>query len=130
MNSNSKLEAALELASRGFHVFPVVANSKLPLIDGWQRRATTDPDTIRRWWTCPVMGTEQDHNVGICTSRFNGADHLVVLDVDNKEGRDGMATLGAVTADHPLPATLHQKTPSGGQHFIFRTAKPLRKMKC
>lgn len=41
-----------------------------------------------------------------------------VLDVD---GADGLATLGALEAEHgPLPATLTATTGSGGRHYLFR----------
>lgn len=121
------LNDALALAQRGFHVFPVVHGSKTPLIQEWQNKATTDEATIRQWWTCPITGWEKDHNIGICTSRFNCSDHLVVLDLDKKDGRDGVLELGNLLIDNgPLPTSFRQKTPSGGEHIAFRTQRKIK----
>ena len=73
------LEDALYLADKGLPVFPCRFNSKLPLIPSFSREATTDPEKIRNWWTDPVTGMEQPHNIGIAT------DKLTVVDVDNKD---------------------------------------------
>jgi hypothetical protein len=123
----SKLDSALELAASGFHVFPLVPGSKFPLIDGWQRKATRDPEQIRRWWLCPVMGIEQDFNIGISTSRFGDDQALVVIDVDNKGDKHGDDELLKLElAGHDFPATYEQITPTGGRHLVYLVDKPLR----
>ena len=47
----STLDAALDLAQRGFHVIPIIPGEKYPPITKWQDHATVDPTTITEWWT-------------------------------------------------------------------------------
>ena len=119
----NKLQKALELAEYGFHVFPLVPDSKLPLIDGWQARATRNKDTVVGWWTCPVLEIVQDYNIGICTSRFGDDKALLVIDVDNKNGKNGSASLKELEG---LKPTLTSETPTGGKHIIFIVDKGVK----
>ena len=64
------LDHALALAAAGFFVFPLEAGTKVPAIDAYPKRATRDQEQIRRWWTCPVMGTLRPYNIGISTDRW------------------------------------------------------------
>jgi hypothetical protein len=113
---DDKLDRALALAALGFRVFPLVEGGKVPAIDGWQAKASSDPERIRRWWVGPVMGWEQDYNIGIATGHG-----LAVLDVDDKGDRRGSEALAALEREHgPLPATLVSRTPSGGRHIYLR----------
>lgn len=71
------LQAALWYASVGLHVFPLQPRVKIPYRGsrGFED-ATTDPDTIARWWTA-APGS----NIGIATG------HLVdVIDIDGPNG--------------------------------------------
>lgn len=107
-------EAALAWAARGFKVFPIAAGTKKPLVADFPAVATCDPDEVRALWTDPVMdGWALPHNVGVLT----GGD-LLVLDVDTKRGKPGLASLAALELGEP---TLTVRTPSGGQHLYFRT---------
>lgn len=121
-------QAALDLASRGFHVFPLVPNSKLPLINDFPEVATTDPEQIKRFWVDPVLNLVQPFNVGISTTRFgNAGEALVVVDVDNKDNRNGAETLVELELNGAdLPNTYTQTTPSGGSHIVFRTPRALK----
>jgi hypothetical protein len=100
---------ALELAGRGFRVFPLRENDWRPQIKGWVDAATTDEATIRRWWAQWPKG-----NVGVATGQG-----LVVIDIDNKKGKNGSASF----ADLDLPIesldTFTVETPSGGRHVYF-----------
>lgn len=99
-----KIEAALHLASRyGFRVFPLRENGTTPIWEGWPETATTDEATIRAWWS------GANWNVGICTTG------LVVVDVDTKNGRAGLASWEALGA----PDTLTVRTKSGGFHHYY-----------
>jgi putative DNA primase/helicase len=52
--SGPPLDLALAWARLGFRVHPAhpdPAAAKKPLIEGYQKKATTDPRQIRRWWT-------------------------------------------------------------------------------
>lgn len=97
-----------------FKVFPATLTPdgrKVPLIKGWQELATDEPEQLALWqdlfrdrlkfWGVPC----------------GPANDLLVLDVDVKGG--GLETLKALQ----IPATLTQRTPSGGAHFFFRYPK-------
>jgi hypothetical protein len=138
------LEVALETAARGWPVVPLVPGGKRPALHGlascrgtgacagghlrWERRATTDPDRIRRAWSYGPP-----YNVGIACGRAG----LVVVDLDQPDpddpadvppgewaqlgitcGADVLAVL-AERAGQPIPATYTVDTPSGGRHLYF-----------
>jgi hypothetical protein len=110
----SKLAAALAWAARGFRVFPLSEGRKEPAFEGsWLGFATDDPDTIRRYWTDPVLGTERDYNVGLDTTGH------VVVDIDCKFGKDGYNQYMHLGASWD---TLTVRTPSGGYHLYFEGA--------
>lgn len=122
----SFLNQALKLASQGFYVFPLQPNGKLPQIDDFPNRATKDPEQIKKWWTCPVTGWEQPCNVGISTTKYNGTQALIVVDVDNKNGKDGNGELLKLElAGFDFIETMSQKTPTGGHHLIYRNQFPV-----
>jgi len=102
--TKSKLEHALWLAGRGFRVFPLVINGKTPLIKDFKNRATNNPDRIKSFWTDPVMGVEQNYNIGVPT------DDLIVVDIDYRKG--------ATTDGFSFPKTVTQQTPNG-EHWIY-----------
>ncbi|MDE2320357.1 MAG: bifunctional DNA primase/polymerase, partial [candidate division NC10 bacterium] len=105
------LDAALDYARRGWPVFPCDSPGKTPKIKDWPNQATTDPATIRQWWT------RWPHaNIGIPTGERSG---FFVLDVDPRHGGDD--TLRDLEAQHgALPATVEAQTGGGGQHILFR----------
>jgi hypothetical protein len=134
----STLEHALDLAARGFWVFPVlpkghtykdrndkeqVSDGKHPAVTGWQKWATTDPGRITRFWT-----RNPGYNIGISTSVFgaDGGCALVAVDVDTKKGKKGLVSLAAVDMEFGLPDTLSHSTPSGGKHLLYLCDVPLK----
>ncbi|MER5504168.1 bifunctional DNA primase/polymerase [Streptomyces sp. NPDC002766] len=135
-----QLTFALDAASRGWHVFPVIPGDKRPAVRDWETRATTDRERITRCWT------HAPYNVGIAT----GPSGLVVVDLDVPKGpddtppaawaqpdiHDGVGVLFALRerhgADEPLvacephngfrellPAAHIVKTYSGGTHLYY-----------
>ena len=112
------LRSALELADRGWHVFPCALGGKQPALRGnWQNHATTDPDRIRAWWA------GRAYNIGISC----GPSGLVVVDLDvpKDHGRgqaSGVASLARLCRQSgqrfPLQ-TFTVATPSGGFHLYF-----------
>lgn len=121
------LAVALELAAKGFHVFPLVADTKLPAIDDFPNCASRDPELIRAWWTDGLMGWEQPYNVGISTSRFGDNQALVVIDVDNKGKKRGSEDLFALELEgFSLPETYTQVTPTLGEHIVLHTPQALK----
>lgn len=124
------VRAALAYAARGIPVFPcaLINGAKKPLTK-WgkggnqsaplnQRKATTDPDTIRAWWNKNPLAM-----IGMPTGEVSG---LVVLDVDRKNGKDGLENLLAAGFDPFAMTPVVAKTPSGGLHFFMRYSGPLK----
>jgi hypothetical protein len=107
----------LDLAARGWALFPVLPGRKQPAIARWEQRATTDPERIMRFFT-----THPEHNAGIAC----GPSGLYVIDCDTPkgepgDGRDGWAVLRELAAGRGgLPDTWAVTTPSGGRHLYFR----------
>lgn len=101
-DSNPFITAALAYAARGWRVHPLRPRDKLPTLQRWPERASTDPDTIRRWWA-----KEPTANIGIATGSG-----LLVLDVDGDEGRESLN-------GHHLPPTVCALTGGGGIHYLF-----------
>jgi hypothetical protein len=89
--------AAVDYAARGWHVFPLWPGSKAPAVpDQWERRATTDLDLIRRWWSA------RPYNIGIAV----GPSGLYVVDLDvPKPGRPPMARFAGAAATTATTAT-------------------------
>lgn len=120
----TKLDYALELAQRGFYVFPIQEGCKTPPLTKWHKggpgeRATTDPEIIRGWWTKWPKA-----NIGIATEPSG----LLVVDVDVKKGKEGewaYCMLDGVLGSAPWPKTLQAHTPSGGWHDYFKVDTPV-----
>jgi hypothetical protein len=126
------LRSAVELAARGWHVFPCVRGGKRPALrENWQQLATADVERVRAWWG------RSPYNIGIAC----GPSGLVVVDLDvsrapaGEQARErageragermtghGADVLAALCRHHgePYPAdTYAVATPSGGQHLYF-----------
>jgi hypothetical protein len=135
LDGSAQLAAALDAASRRWHVFPLRFGDKRPAIPAWEDRATTDPDRIARCWT------HAPYNVGIAT----GPSGLVVIDLDRPKHpddtppaewaehgvTDGADVLAVLCERHgqPFPAdTYTVRTWSGGTHLYFAApeGEPLR----
>lgn len=115
-------ECAQKLAEKGFYIFPVRPNSKLPAIKDFPNIATRSIATIDKWWT-----ENPSYNVGISTSKFRDDEALVVIDVDNKGDKKGDDEVFRLELEgKEFPETLEQRTPTGGRHFIYSTPLPLR----
>jgi hypothetical protein len=112
----SKLEAALAYAARGFPVFPVVARGKEPAVDRWREEATTDPETIRSWW-----GEFPEDNIGIACGP---APAPWVLDCDD---HSAVARVDALFQEHGGLAErpLVSRT-AKGLHLLFAGRDDLR----
>ncbi|PZF87673.1 bifunctional DNA primase/polymerase [Micromonospora endophytica] len=130
------LTAALGHAERGWHVFPLRPDDKRPAFPdhpadrcagrdprcraghvGWEARATTDPDRIRRAWTVRPYG------IGIAC----GPSRLVVVDLDTPKepetgGRDGVAVLAELADAHgaTIDPTYTVITGRGGTHLYYQ----------
>jgi hypothetical protein len=112
-----KVDAAVQWARRGFRVFPCLPDepgkegnerrAKKPVWEGWTEWATADEATIRSWWGA------HEFNIGVLTT------DMVVVDIDTKPGKDGMASWMQVYGGFE---TLMVRTPSGGYHLYYTGA--------
>ena len=113
---NDAQETAQLLAAAGFDIFPCEKNGKLPVIKGFPERATRDPKQVEKW----LGGNNAGRNYGVSTSRYGDGKALLVVDVDDKDGRTGSATILQLEMQgFELPRTFEQSTPSGGRHLIY-----------
>ncbi|MFF4228997.1 bifunctional DNA primase/polymerase [Streptomyces sp. NPDC001820] len=127
--------AAMALAERGWHVFPLRPGDKRPAITKWEARANTDPARIARCWA------HAPYNIGIAS----GPSGLVVVDLDMAKSEDdipptawalpgvtnGADVLAVLCERHgqPFPGeTFTVRTWSGGTHLYFTApeGEPLR----
>lgn len=115
---------ALSLASKGFYIFPIVPNTKIPPKGfHFKEEATRDLTKIKHWWT----NGYSNHNIGIFTEKFRESEALLVIDVDQKEGNVGENELIKLELEGlDFPVTAEQRTPSGGRHLIYKTREPVR----
>src|SRR5262249_35981223 len=112
-------DAAADLISLGFKVFPVVPGRKVPLIGAWQREASDDLEPIAAW-----ANQWPNANIGVATGIMSG---VIVIDIDVKDGRNGQATFDALAKQgKTLPPSPTVMTPSGGAHRFFRVVRGIR----
>jgi hypothetical protein len=110
---SANLAVALAYARAGIPVFPCDTR-KRPLTARGHHDATTNGDTIRRWWA-----RWPNALVGIPTGRDSG---VWVLDIDGEAGRHSLnALLARLGLDSIADLTACvSRTPSGGMHLIFQ----------
>lgn len=144
-SADSLREVALAAAARGWHVFPLRPDDKRPAFPdhpadactgrdprcraghvGWEARATTDPERIRRGWASVPYG------VGIAC----GPSRLVVVDLDVRKpnqappaawqdcdfttGADVLAHLTGPDTGRTVDPTYTVTTGRGGTHLYYR----------
>ena len=115
---------ALEFASRGWPVFPLIENSKEPKTIHGFKDATVDEYTIRCWWS-----KFPDANIGIATGQQSG---LFVVDIDKKNGVDGnqaadefrLTECSTYTVKTPNGFHLYFKYPDTGAYGCAVAARP------
>ncbi|MEX1078491.1 MAG: AAA family ATPase [Homoserinimonas sp.] len=105
------LEEALGYASRGFYVLPLKPGRKDPMTaHGWHD-ATTDAEQLATWW-----GQRPAANIGLAT----GPSGVAVVDVDVKDGKQGLASFDELTRGVDLDSAVIARTASGGRHYYVR----------
>lgn len=114
-------QAAEALADAGIPVFPFElvpdprpgkSPRKKPSITDWRAKAATDKAQIRRWFAKHperMPGIPMGHRTG-----------LAVLDVDQKNGKDGFAELRAMGLDPEALSPVIVQSPGGSLHLYFR----------
>src|SRR5262245_9706748 len=115
----SMLEAALTYARYGWPVFPCWPKDKKPATAPGFYDATLDLERIKRFWqTYPL------HLIATPTGARTG---IFCVDLDCKDGKDGVADWTQLVAEHgEPPPTLSSTTASGGRHLIFQHHDGLR----
>src|SRR5215472_4718974 len=116
VNDQPNLTAALSLAAAGLPVFPAGAD-KRPLLAGWQEKASTEEEQLRKWW---------DSHPTALPAIVVGRAGLVVIDCDRHPGGDDgikafnrlLSANGGNLADVPIT-----KTANGGAHLFFKQPK-------
>jgi RecA-family ATPase len=92
MGADRRFErAALDLAERGYFVFPCRPRGKEPLTERGYKDASRDERRILHWWD-----RHPTANVGVAC----GASGIVVLDVDTKHGADPKGVMGQLEIEH------------------------------
>jgi hypothetical protein len=120
MPQNPLLQSALRYASWGWHVLPVVPDSKLPACQHGVNDATTNPEQIRKWWEA-----SPNCNIGIAAGRKSG---IVVFDIDPRNGGNDSWLDWCIEHGEP-PEGQQQLTAGGGQHFIANYIDGLKSCK-
>lgn len=108
--TDTKRQAAIAWASRGFRVFPLWPGTKVPVSEGWTEWATANPADVWQLWTDALSGWPRDYNIGVLTN------DMIVVDADTKAGKRGVESFQALDLSQD---TLVVRTPSGGYHFYY-----------
>src|ERR1043165_518097 len=104
----SFIDSAKRLQQMGFYVFPLVPNGKAAAVAEFSQVASRDPWKVEAWWRCPVLGVARDYNIGISPSRFSDNERLVIVDIDDKNGKDGFSEMFALEAQGKIfPSTFN-----------------------
>jgi hypothetical protein len=104
----------------GFYYLPLRPNSKLAAIKDYPTRATNNRKVVDQW-------KKDGYGLGISTSKYAEDKHLVVVDVDNKNGKDGDAEILKLEVDgKEFPDTYTQVTPTGGRHLVYWSDFPVK----
>lgn len=109
---STPLAWALAYAAIGWHVLPLETKGKQPLgrlVPRGMLDASTDQDTIRRWWAAAPSA-----NIGVALAQSG----LVAVDVDPRNG--GAETFEHLQAQHgSLRSEVMAFTGGGGEHHVF-----------
>lgn len=95
------------IEDNGYKLIPIKAGAKDCILPAWQHSNETAESII----TSALKG----RNVGIVCGKASG---IVVIDLDNKDQRDGLFWLRA--NDDRIDSPIYQNTPSGGKHLFFK----------
>lgn len=131
------LDIALRFAECGFHVFPMyrARNGMLQKPYGWAKNELTEPDHqdkiipasndlqfIQSW---PEL-VQEKYGREVEGFGIIGED-CVILDLDTKNGKDGLTQFKALQANHKLPnPSMFTTTKSGGLHLFYRRPESLK----
>jgi Bifunctional DNA primase/polymerase, N-terminal len=110
----STLADVLDYAARGWQCFPLKPRSKEPATRRGFYDATTNPETLRRWFE------RFPYNVGI---RTGTPSNIFIVDID---GDLGFASLAEIESQYGrLPQTLLSATGNGRHHWFATRHHPI-----
>ena len=118
-NSKSLKECALEYVNNGFAIIPIADKHKTKFMLKWKEKQVKTADGVESWWNeCP------NYNIAIVTGKLSK--NLLVIDVDMKNGKNGMEALEKWAEENePLKCNAIATTPNGGQHYYFYVPEEL-----
>jgi len=135
MQQEQILKAAIEYATKGWHVFPLhtvddeglcsCGNAtcgdagKHPRVARGLKEASRDLTQIEKWFGPDAPPS----NVGVVTGEISG---ITVIDVDIGDGKFGAESWAEACKDHGEPNTLMAETGSGGLHVVFQYNSALK----
>lgn len=111
---NSILNLALQYAEKGYKIFPVQEDGKVPATKNGFQDSTTSVEEIERWWNA-----NPNYNVGLPMA-LNG---LVAIDIDMHGDTNGFDVLEACIISSglsALPSTVEAITANEGKHKIYK----------
>jgi putative DNA primase/helicase len=108
----SSIKHALRLAEAGYEVFPCTPNGKVPITKHGYKDASNDINIVKQWWA-----NSPTANVGLPTGATS---NITVLDIDVKDGADGLNSLAQLEEEIGQLDTYKVATPSGGFHYYFQ----------
>ena len=115
LGTSSNRDCALTHAAAGFAIFPVRDwgdGTGWKPIKAFPEKASCDLAQINDWWS-----RWPNARVGLLTGQRNG---ITVLDLDVKNGKDGIASLARLGfPDVASIALCRSRTPTGGLHLFF-----------
>ena len=103
----NRMDMAEDLIARGFSIFPLSANSKIPLpkSQGFKDAFNDFPTAESTWWQNP------QYNIGIATGEVS---NITVIDLDGEQGENSFKEI-----KHLFPnESMLVKTP-GGYHLYY-----------
>lgn len=106
---------AHQYAAIGIKVIPIIPGEKHPPQNEWSTVATTDPETIDRWWEGKYSG----YGVGLAMGPQPDGRNLFALDVDGDSGHDALEAWQTEHGDLPETWTAYSGG-DAGTHLIFR----------
>lgn len=129
------LKAAVDYATRGWHVFPLhtvddeglcsCGNAscgdagKHPRVQRGLKEASRDLAQIEAWFGPDAPPS----NIGVVTGEISG---ITVIDIDIGDGKFGAESWAEACKDHGEPQTLMAQTGSGGMHVVFQYNSALK----
>lgn len=112
---NKMRKQAIEYTQKGLMCLPSAGNEKRPIVK-WQNLEKISAGTTANYFD--KYATKRPGIAILTGERSNG---LVVIDIDNKNGHNGLKSIQEWEKQHGyFPETWQVETPSGGIHLYFK----------